>query len=484
MVGLPYPLDASCLISATQSNMPGSWGHCGFERESALRKTMPAISVGESGTSEALLASPDARSLLADRLESMLFQDALDAHWPAGRDEEFGGFLPELQRSWRPTENQRKSLEFQVRQATAYARAARMFPQRGYEQAALQGYEFLTSAMWDTTDGGFFTLVDRAGSPLEEGRKHPHGHIYAIELFIELVPLIGEPAARKWVDRTFAWLEDVAWDRVDGGYWGYYDRDNVQIRKSGPGRSNVDWLGTPIGLKDLNVFVDALSALMSLEPTGWSPVAEERLNWHISLLLEHILHRFEIPGIYYTVDWSTVPDICRAGQPFQLIAKLVPWSLDKAQRDAILSKSVNITEACIHFFAHPDGGYMFGRSVYPMQLRNADLRVPVRDWWVQTEAARALLALALVLPESAVWTERFAAQLNFIESSLIDGRCRGFYECPRNDMAAPRSPWYRDRSSRQLKTHIWKDLSHESHFLMDAVQWLRMGVGPTMAVMN
>jgi hypothetical protein len=144
--------------------------------------------------------------------------------------------------------------------------------------------------MWDRADGGFFTLVDRRGEPLEQGRKHLHGHTYALQAFIDLAPVIGEPAARQWARRTFDWLEAVAWDHENGGYWGYYHRDNRAILRHELSRdAPMDWLGTPIGLKDLNVVGDALGAITALAACGWDERAQMRLDWHVRHFLDRLV---------------------------------------------------------------------------------------------------------------------------------------------------------------------------------------------------
>lgn len=425
-----------------------------------------------------MLRSADGRHQLADELEAVLFRDALDAQWPATRDAEYGGYLTDLDRRWRPAGKQTKSLEFIARQAWAYARAARLYPGRGYDDAARQGFEFLTEKMWDTEHGGFFTLVDRSGQPLEQGRKHPHGHTYAIQSFIELSPMIGEAVARRWAVRTFDWLENVAWDREHGGYWGYYRRDNQQILRDGlPIYETFDWLGTPLGLKDLNVIGDALSAIAALAASNWHDRAAARLEWHVSHYLDQLIPRFDLLPYFCTRDWSNVPDLPRCGQPMQLVAALIAATArTNRAADGIVAGEA-IAKNCTAHFASTDGGYCFARSIYLWPLRGVDLAVPERSWWIQTESMRAWLLLALLQPEDAHRRTAFARQWSFIEDKLLDSRFRGFYESAEQGASARR---WRIRDGAALnKISIWKDVSHEAHLLMDAVDWLRNGPGLT-----
>lgn len=422
-----------------------------------------------------MLRTGNGRRELAGELEAVLFRDALDAHWPATRDAEYGGYLTDLDRRWQPAGEQTKSLEFITRQCRAFAHAARVYPGRGYDEAARQGFDFLTGKMWDAEHGGFFTLVDRRGQPLQQGRKHPHGHLYAIDAFVEIASLVGESTARQWTLRTFNWLEDVAWDSEHGGYWGYYERDNRQILSAGrPRHQHYDWIGTPLGLKDLNVVDDALSTLTALSAMGWDERAASRLEWHVGLILDKLMPLFDTIPYLYTRTWQTAPDIMRAGQCFQLITALLRATAGTKRATDAYAACNAIPAACKTYFAHSDGGFMFANSVYAWPLLGADLSVPERSWWVQNEAARGTLLLSLLQPEDENLRLVFARQWDFIEKRLIDPRFHGFFESAEQGKAARR--WHAGNVGLN-KTTIWKDVSHEVHLLMDAVVWLRDGPG-------
>lgn len=421
-----------------------------------------------------MLRTADGRRELADELEPVLLRNGLDAHWPATRDAEHGGFLTGLDRRWRPVGEQTKSLEFIARQTWAFARAAQAYPGRGYDEAARHGFVFLTERMWDAEHGGFFTLVDRAGKPLENGRKHPHGHTYAVEVFVNIAPVVGEDIARTWALRTFGWLETVAWDAEHGGYWGYFERDNTRIRRD-EDRRGYDWLATPLGLKDLNVIVDALTTLTSLAARNWDDRAAVRLQWHVAHFLDDLIPRFETLPYLYTPDWQTAPDIPRAGQPLQLVTALLKATRQTGRLPEALAACRKIKGACNRYFASPAGGFGFANSLYGWAIEGVDLTVPVRSWWIQNEAVRGSLLLAVLEPEDAGLRQSFARQWTFIEEHLIDHRFGGFFESAEQGASARR--WHADNSAKPHKCHIWKDVSHEAHLLVDGVGWLRKGHG-------
>lgn len=434
---------------------------------------------------EDMLTTADGRRALADELERVLFREVLDAEWPATKDLDCGGYLTDLDRRWRPAGPQSKSLEFIARHMRAYARAAIAYPGRGYDEAARHGFAFLTEHMWDAANGGFYTVVDRRGAPLEQGRKHPHGHLYVVDGAIAMAPLVGESLARDWAMRAFAWLEDVAWDVEHGGYWGYFERDNTRIRAEGKKPwEGFDWIGSPLETKDFNVLGDALATVNGLATTGWAndegaktgvgDRAAARLIWHTDLFLDRLLPLWPVTPFLYTRDWRMAPDILRAGQVFQVIAALLEAAANTGRWDEAMAGCCRLRDTAERFFAHRDGGFVFAKSVYEWPLRGADLTARERSWWVQTEAARGGLLLALLKPEDAGRRAAFARQWVFIEQQLIDPRFHGFYESAEQGHRWRRH-WLGRAPSALNKLNMWKDASHETHLLMDASDWLRHG---------
>src|SRR5258708_17493255 len=94
----------------------------------------------------------------------------------------------------------------------------------GCDAVVRHGCAFLSEVMWDGEHGGFFARVDRAGRPLWEGLKHPHAANYAARTFLLAAPYLPAGEGDAWAARTLAWLDDVAWDDIQGGYWGAFRR--------------------------------------------------------------------------------------------------------------------------------------------------------------------------------------------------------------------------------------------------------------------
>jgi N-acyl-D-glucosamine 2-epimerase len=228
-------------------------------------------------------------------------------------------------------------------------------------------------------------------------------------------------------------------------------------------------------MKDLNIVGDGLSTMVDLAATGWDSRATARAVWLYNLLLDLLLPSFETLPYLYQRDWSVAPDIPRAGQSLQLIATLSLAGQNHGRSNEAIAACKGIAATCQRYFSNPEGGYKFASSVYAWPLAGTDLTVPRRAWWVQTEATRGLLLLALLHPDDATYREAFARQWTFLERAMIDPQFHGFYESAEQGCEAKR--WrIRGHGATLNKLNIWKDVSHEEHMLRDAVLWLRNGV--------
>jgi len=105
-------------------------------------------------------------------LESYLFREILEPWFPVCLDKEYGGFLCDFDRRWRPNGSHDKLLEFQARHTWVAAEASLAYPDSKYlKEAALHGFRFLMDVMWDSDSGGWFHRMDRSGKPLEKATK-------------------------------------------------------------------------------------------------------------------------------------------------------------------------------------------------------------------------------------------------------------------------------------------------------------------------
>lgn len=223
--------------------------------------------------------------------ESYLFREILEPWFPACMDREYGGFLCDFDRGWRPNGSHEKLLEFQARQTWTAAEASLAYPGIKYlREAALYGFRFLMDVMWDGRNGGWFHKTDRSGKPLEEATKHMHGVAYAIPTCIAVYAATGEEEALEAAFAGFEWLDKHAYDHNHGGYFGFLTRDGKPIKQviQNPLKTKSDTIGTPIGCKDANVHTDLLEAFVYLYCISPKEIFKERLTELITIVTKRL----------------------------------------------------------------------------------------------------------------------------------------------------------------------------------------------------
>jgi mannose/cellobiose epimerase-like protein (N-acyl-D-glucosamine 2-epimerase family) len=383
-------------------------------------------------------------------------------------DREYGGFLVDFDERWRAVGPHNKTLEHASRMTMAFALLERVFPGEGCDRLALHGCAFLQEVMWDAGHGGFFALVDRGGRPRWDGLKHPHAVTYAAEALALSAPLLPPGEGTVWAQRALAWLDEVAWDPVDGGYWGSFRRDNERYPDGArlPTPDGRDVLGSTPGFKEINTQGDAIEMLTALAEARVGGSAE-RLAWLLDLVIDRLDDRSGVLAYLYRRDWRPVPDLARIGYHFQLAHRLLA-ALPRGGPAAV-ARGCQLIDFALRAARHPGGGFCYAVTadgrVWPAIGPASDSR----QWWVQIEAARALHVFA---NHGAVDDDRRAhyrrardEQWAFVRDEFFDLRYGGIREVPAEPGSrglAQLCRWLRPSASiRRMKTHGWKDAFHE-----------------------
>jgi cellobiose epimerase len=412
-------------------------------------------------------------SSIADEAREALRRHVLEPLLPRCADREYGGFLVDFDDRWRPVGPHDKSLEHAARTTIAFAILERAFPGEGCEEMVRRGCAFLQEAMWDREYGGFYARVDRRGRPLWNGLKHPHAVNYCARAFRMAEPYLAAGDGELWVGRALAWLDDVAWDARHGGYWGAFRRDNQRYADGTrlPTPDGRDIFGLSTGFKEINTQGDAIEMLCLLLERAPEPRHASRLESLIDLVTGRLIDADGVMPYAYRPDWRPVPDLLRVGYQFMMARHLAAVRADSTRTAALVARSRQLVDFCMAAARHPAGGFCFavtagGRS-WPATGPASDLR----QWWVQLEAIYTLHVLAQhesIEPDArARYRAERDAQWAFVTGAYFDERHRGLRELP---PGAPPPRWRaalrrlarRPAAALPLKSHPWKDASHEA----------------------
>jgi mannobiose 2-epimerase len=404
-----------------------------------------------------------------------IFENALKHHlsawFPRCIDAEFGGFLCDFSYKWQPSGPQLKLLEFQARTTRLSAQVAAHPGFESYRAFAAHGFRYLREVVWDDQYGGWFHMLDRHGRPLEAGTKYVHGTSYALGACAAYYELTSDPEALDLAKKAFSWLEAVAHDSTNGGYFSAHQRDGTRITSSeqSPTRPAVrDYMGTPFGLKDTNTNGDMLEALVYLDRVCPDVTVKERLKEMFYLVRDRIMVAPGIAHMYFQPDWTPVPDVAQYAETLRkaniLASSAVALGLSGDPGTAQVVKSV--VDNLLRFaWDGPNGGFFFAGSAFgPTYVGETWIFVKKKFWWAQAEGLEALLMLALLYPDDEMdYSRRFTSLWSYIRKNMIDWRRGGWYEVGRDRFELRRRP----------KATMWKDASHETHAMLECIRMLR-----------
>ena len=411
----------------------------------------------------------------AAQLEEVLRRHVLDAWFPRCLDTTYGGFLCDFDRRWTPLGPHDKLLEFQGRHLCVAADACREYPDEPrFRQAMEHGFKYLREVMWDRELGGWFHCTDRSGKPLEQGTKHSHGISYALDACVAVYEASGDPAALALAQAGFQWLDSHAWDQKHGGHFGFLTREGRVILSAAqaPWPTELDTIGTPVGLKDLNVHSDLLETFIRLYRIWPDSVLAERLAESIDIIGNRMLvpetgamHFYSMP------DWRPVPHLVRAGYQFQAAYRLTLAPDLTGAAAALRTKAIALVQHVLRYSQNSNGGFYYASvGALPLELQGQFLPVQPMPWWVQMEGLKTMLWMKRLVPEDPRYLREFDALWEVIAKQYLDARYGGVYA-----FALRRRHRLLGISPREVtaKGHSWKDARHEARALLTCIEILR-----------
>jgi len=411
----------------------------------------------------------------AAQLEAVLRRHVLEAWFPRSLDTTHGGFLCDFDRRWTPLGPHDKLLEFHGRHLCVAADACRQYPQEpGYRQAMEHGFKYLREVLWDDQAGGWFHCLDRNGRVLEHGTKHAHGIAYGLDACAAVYEASRDPAALELAKAGFHWLEEHAWDREHGGHFGFLTREGKPILEPAqcPWPTELDTIGTPVGLKDLNVHCDLLETFIRLYRIWPDPAVATRLAESVEIIGKRMLVPESGALHYYvTPDWRPIPHLVRAGYQFQAAYRLTMAPDLTGASDELRRTAITLVDHILRHSRDDNGGFYYAApGALPLDLQGQNLSVRLKPWWVQVEGLKTFLVLSRLAPENPQYLREFDALWEVIENQYLDARHGGVFA-----FALRRRHRLLGISPKQVtaKGHSWKDARHEARALLTCIEMLR-----------
>lgn len=399
----------------------------------------------------------------------------LDAWYPAAIDRQFGGFLSDLSRQWKPVGPQRKMIVTQARHVWTTSKAATMYPEEPrYLLTAAHGYDFLRNIMWDSELGGFHPLVTRQGKPVSsrEGgsRKTAYGNAFGIFALAAYYGISGNASALELAKSAFHWLDQYSHDPVHRGFFRHLERDGTVMAAPNAGYAP----------KDANSTIHLLEAFTELYRVWPDPLVRRRLSELLHLVCDKISTNKGHLNLAFGRDWTPVEGrdtgiFRQSRKPFlnpvsfghDLETAFLMIDAAEALGDGVdartLRKAKAMLDHALCFGWDERKGGFFERANYAEGDAVPYLKGDAKLWWVQAEGLHTLAYMLERFPEdSSRYLEKFETLWEYIQNYLIDDHNGGWYQG-----GLDREPWH----YFSPKGTVWKGNYHTARALMRCVGW-------------
>ena len=400
-------------------------------------------------------AAPDRATYLrlAGEIDSALHNDVLNLWFPRSIDKEHGGFHSHFTRDWQWAPSDGKFSVFQGRMTWVASQVVLREPDKKAEflPVVKQGLDFLENVMWDKQNGGFFWGLDDDGhiTPAFGDGKQLYGIDFCIYGAAGAYQATGDPRALELAKKGFAWLDQHAHDKVNGGYFEALRRDGTPVAPHPPSGQVEEGPIGPVGYKSMNAHIHLLEALTELYRVWPDPTLRARLEEVLSIVRDKICIEPGAMNLYFTNNWRAIPGPDSYGHDVETAYLML--EADELLHHAANEKTERMAKMLVdHALAYGwdnvNGGFFQNGPTYGPA---ADTK---KEWWVQCEGLNALLLMhERYGKQNPIYFQRFIEQWSFIKNHTIDSQNHGLI----NLTTAEGKPLIDDKGS------IWKAAYHD-----------------------
>ncbi len=401
---------------------------------------------------------------LADEVEANLNKEVLAKWFPASVDTARGGFHQNYREDWSHDPKGDRSLVYQSRLTWVAAQIVMRYPNRAktFRGYALHGLTFLESKLWDQQQGGFYWGLDQNGAPQRNGEKHAYGISFGIYAAAACYEATRDPRALNLAKRAYAWLEEHAHDRQNGGYYEALARNGTPILGPPNSSQQNDFIGTHYGYKSMNSHIHLLEALTELHAVWPDTGVRRRLEEIFLIVRDRIAVAPGCLNLFFTPAWKPVPDHDSFGHDLETGFLLVEASTALHRQDEAITWRIakQLVDHALEYGEDKQyGGFYDSGTAFGPPL------VTDKIWWTQAEGLNALI---LMHEKYGRATPRYWEALNrqwrFIRTLQIDGRHGGWYSTVSRDGAPPPG---------HIKSDEWTEAYHQSRALLLVSKTLR-----------
>ena len=421
---------------------------------------------------------------LVQKLQSLLSTELLERFYPYTLDRLNGGFLCNMSYDWKFVAPQDKMIVTQARHTWTPSKAAYFFPNDPrYLEAAKHGYKFLKDVMWDKEFGGFYTIRNPQGGLSDYNgffeEKRTYGNAFAVYALAAYYELTKEKEVLDFAIKAFEWIEDFAYDPVDGGYFQFLTRKGTpftdkDIKNTKASDANEAYY------KDQNCSIHLLEAYTELYNVWKNDRLKSRLHELLALIRDKITTDKGYMNLFFDHKWNPISfrdaseteriknyglDHVSFGHDYETAFLMLEASFTlglKNDAKTLLTAKKMIDHALQYGFDEKVGGF-YDAGYYFKGSSSCTIIKDTKNWWAQAEGLNILLMMSKIFPNEEKYFNYFLRQLEYVDKYFIDHEYGGWYEG-----GIDKEPHLKEGP----KGHIWKACYHEGRSLMNCIKML------------
>ncbi len=419
------------------------------------------------------------RLQIAAEMEKSIQTELLNKWYPQAVDSLYGGFLSSFTYDFKPTGSQDKMIVTQARHTWSASKAALRYPDVPYyKSCAAHGYNFLRDVMWDKTYGGFYTLVDREGSPkMDDIPKNAYGNAFGIYALAAYYKCSGDTGALGLARQAFHWLETHSHDPAHKGYYQHLQRDGTPVQRNSSVPSASD-----IGYKDQNSSIHLLEAFTELYAVWPDSLLRVRLEEMLLLIRDVMVTKKGYLILFFQPDWTPLSfrdssyasiqqhhylDHVSFGHDAETAYLMMEAShaLGLHNDTATLIVGKKMVDHALQNGWDDDLGGFYDEGYYFKDTKKITITKDSKNWWAQAEGLNTLLIMSDLYPDDPMhYFDKFKKLWKYAQAYLIDHKYGDWYE-----EGLDKEP----QRKTALKGHIWKATYHQFRALMNCADRLK-----------
>jgi mannobiose 2-epimerase len=426
--------------------------------------------------------SSDEKTILTEMLEAV-GKNLLDKWYPLAVDKVNGGYFTDISKDFRIEPVQHKMIVTQARQIWTASKAAILFGNKIYEEAARHGHPSLKNLMWDHNTGGFYQMREPDGSQSDYlgflDEKRTYGNAFAIYGLAALYELTKDPDVLDFAVTAFNWLEDHAFDPKLKGYFQFIDNNGNPFNKDSAYKT-IAYDDVELGYKDQNSSIHLLEAYTELYHVWKDDKLKEQLIGLLTLIRDVVTTPKGYMNLFFNNDWTPVSfrnapkelreqnyrlDHVSFGHDYETGFLMLEASYELGLQNDVktLTTAKRMLDHALANGWDAENGGFWEAGYYFKGDEKLTIIQHTKNWWAQAEALNVLLIMSKIFPDEKIYQEYFVKQWNYIKTYLLDYENGDWYEG-----GIDKEPHFKDGP----KGHIWKAAYHTGRALMNCIQVL------------